>query len=201
MRAAHIGLTGSIGAGKSTVAKWFENQGVPVYYADSAAKRLMVEDAHLMDQIEAEFGPGIYVDGELQRGVLASKAFVDADSTQRINALVHPAVHDDFVVWRSEQDVPFVIREAAILFESGTASACDAIILVEAPIDTRLQRVIDRSGWSESSVRDRMAQQWPDGQKRAQLSPEDYIIDNGGEEAQLWPQVEHLYQLLLARFQ
>jgi len=200
MAAAHIGLTGSIGAGKSTVAKWFENQGVPVYYADSAAKRLMVENPGLMAKIEAAFGPGIYVDGELQRGVLASRAFADSDSTARINALVHPAVHDDFVAWRAAQDVPFIIREAAILFESGTAAACDAIILVEAPIDVRLQRVKARSGWSEESVRERMAQQWPDGQKRAKLGADDYIVDNGGDEGQLWPQVEHLYGLLQARF-
>ena len=136
----HVGLTGSIGSGKSTAAAQFEQLGIPVYYADDAAKRLMTDSAPLREAIEREFGPGIYLDGVLQRKELAARAFASDESTQRINTLVHPAVHDDFVAWFAQQSAPYAVREAAILFESGTYQNCDAVVLVEAPLDLRVQR-------------------------------------------------------------
>ena len=148
----HVGLTGSIGSGKSTAAKAFEELGIPVYYADDAAKRLMTESATLRDAIEAEFGPGIYLDGVLQRKELAARAFADEESTLRINALVHPAVHDDFVAWFAVQKAPYAVREAAILFESGTYQNCDAVVLIEAPLDLRVARVIARSSLTLSLI-------------------------------------------------
>ena len=178
----HVGLTGSIGSGKSTAAKAFEELGIPVYYADDAAKRLMTESATLRDAIEAEFGPGIYLDGVLQRKELAARAFADEESTLRINALVHPAVHDDFVAWFAIQKAPYAVREAAILFESGTYQNCDAVVLIEAPLDLRVARVIARSALTEAEVRQRIARQWPDAQKRGLTTPLDFILDNSGSE-------------------
>ena len=186
----HVGLTGSIGSGKSTAAAHFEQLGIPVYYADDAAKRLMTDSAPLRDAIEREFGPGIYLDGELQRKELAARAFASDESTQRINALVHPAVHDDFVAWFAQQSAPYAVREAAILFESGTYQNCDAVVLVEAPLDLRVQRVMQRSGLTESEVRQRIARQWPDAQKRALTTPKDFILDNSGSEDALRAQVD-----------
>lgn len=181
MKAKHIGLTGSIGAGKSTAAAYFKQLDVPVYHADDAAKRLMVEDQALMDAIERAFGPGIYVDGVLQKGALADKAFADKSSTETINALVHPAVHQDFVQWHEAQDHPYVLREAAILFEAGSYNTCDAIVLVEAPQVIRLQRVMERSGLTPKQVEQRMARQWSDAKKRSMLTDKDLILDNSGD--------------------
>ncbi len=186
----HVGLTGSIGSGKSTAAKAFEELGIPVYYADDAAKRLMTESATLRDAIEAEFGPGIYLDGVLQRKELAARAFADEESTLRINALVHPAVHDDFVAWFAVQKAPYAVREAAILFESGTYQNCDAVVLIEAPLDLRVARVIARSALTDAEVRQRIARQWPDAQKRGLTTPLDFILDNSGSEDELHSQVE-----------
>ena len=186
----HVGLTGSIGSGKSTAAKAFEELGIPVYYADDAAKRLMTESATLRDAIEAEFGPGIYLNGVLQRKELAARAFADEESTLRINALVHPAVHDDFVAWFAIQKAPYAVREAAILFESGTYQNCDAVVLIEAPLDLRVARVIARSALTEAEVRQRIARQWPDAQKRALTTLRDFILDNSGSEDELRSQVD-----------
>ncbi len=185
MKAKHIGLTGSIGAGKSTAAAHFKQLGVPVYHADEAAKRLMVENVDLMAAIESTFGPGVYIDGQLQKAALAEKAFVDKASVEKINALVHPIVHDDFVAWHASQDHPYILREAAILFESGSYKACDAIVLVEAPRSLRTQRVMQRSSLTEMQVEQRMSRQWSDAKKRSMLTANDLIIDNSGDEKTL----------------
>ena len=193
----HIGLTGSIGAGKSTVAALLAAKGIPVYVADDAAKRLMSDSASLKAEIEAAFGIGIYVDGILQRKELAARAFGTPEATAKINALVHPAVHKDFVEWHYAQSSPYIIREAAILFESGTYQTCDAIILVEAPRDLRVERVMARSGMSREEVEQRMARQWPDAKKRSYLKEGDFIIENDQEEKHLEKQVDFLHQALL----
>ncbi len=193
----HIGLTGSIGAGKSTVAALLAAKGIPVYVADDAAKRLMTESPSLQAAIDAAFGPGIYVDGVLQRKELAARAFATPEATAQINALVHPAVHDDFVAWHSAQSSPYVLREAAILFESGTFQTCDAIILVEAPRELRIKRVMDRSSMSREDVEQRMARQWPDAKKRSHLKLGDFILENDGDEIRLQAQVDVLHATLL----
>jgi len=193
----HIGLTGSIGAGKSTVAALLAAKGIPVYVADDAAKRLMVEDEGLKAAIEVAFGPGIYVDGILQRKELAARAFGTPEATAQINALVHPAVHDDFVAWHSAQVAPYILREAAILFESGTYQTCDAIVVVEASKELRIQRVMERSGMTREEVEQRMARQWPDAKKRSFLKEGDFIVENDGDKKHLEAQVEFLHESLL----
>ncbi|MDG1253129.1 MAG: dephospho-CoA kinase [Schleiferiaceae bacterium] len=199
MPSKHIGLTGSIGAGKSTVANLFAAKGIPVYVADDAAKRLMAESPSLKAAIEEFFGPGIYLDGVLQRKELAAKAFGSAEATARINALVHPAVHDDFVAWHHAQTSPYILREAAILFESGTFQTCDAIILVETTRELRIERVMQRAGMNRAEVEQRMARQWPDAKKRKFLKEGDFIVENDSDQAHLEKQVEVLHAELLRR--
>ena len=195
----HIGLTGSIGAGKSTVASLLASKGIPAYVADKAAKRLMVEDEGLKAAIEDAFGPGIYVEGQLQRKILAQRAFGTPEATAQINALVHPAVHDDFVAWHSAQVAPYILREAAILFESGTYQTCDAIVVVEASKEVRIQRVMERSGMTREEVEQRMQHQWPDAKRRAYLTDRDFIVQNDEDEAALRGQVDVLHETLLQR--
>jgi len=199
MKALHIGLTGAIGSGKSTVAAMLHEIGVPVYVADDAAKRLMVEDEGLKAAIEDAFGPGIYVEGQLQRKTLAQRAFSSPEDTARINALVHPAVHADFVAWHAAQTAPYILREAAILFESGTYQTCDAIVVVEASKEVRIQRVMARSGMTREEVEQRMQHQWPDAKRRAHLSDRDFIVQNDEDEASLRRQVDVLHEELLQR--
>jgi dephospho-CoA kinase len=200
MKSYHVGLTGSIGSGKSTVAEILQENGVPIYFADDSAKRLLVDDIELKKMIENEFGEGIYIDGILQRRELAKRAFSTPEATNRINAIVHPAVHRDFVEWHSKQNSFYVVREAAILFESGSYKNCDSIILVEAQEENRISRVQKRSDLSVDEIRQRMSKQMPQAQKRSMLSERDYIIENDRDLKGLRDQVKFLHEALLERF-
>ena len=200
MKSYHVGLTGSIGSGKSTVAEILQENGVPIYFADDSAKRLLVDDIELKKMIENEFGEGIYIDGILQRRELAKRAFSTPEATNRINAIVHQAVHRDFVEWHSKQNSIYVVREAAILFESGSYKNCDSIILVEAQEENRIARVQKRSDLSVDEIRQRMSKQMPQAQKRSMLSEKDYIIENDRDLKGLRDQVKFLHEALLDRF-
>ena len=200
MKSYHVGLTGSMGSGKSTVAEILQENGVPIYFADDSAKRLLVEDVELKKMIEKEFGESIYIDGILQRRELAKRAFSTPEATNRINAIVHPAVHRDFVEWHSKQNSIYVVREAAILFESGSYKNCDSIILVEAQEENRIARVQKRSDLSVDEIRQRMSKQMPQAQKRSMLSERDYIIENDRDLKGLRDQVKFLHEALLERF-
>lgn len=161
-----VGLTGGIGSGKSTVAAFFEDLGIPVYVADLQAKYLMENDAQLRDQITALLGASAYKDGQLNRGYVAEQVFGNAELLQDLNSLVHPAVRRDFQRWASLQKAPYVVQEAAILFENGGYQNFDKMILVTAPEGERLRRVMARDKASEADVRARMDHQWPDDRKR-----------------------------------
>ena len=200
MKSYHVGLTGSMGSGKSTVAEILQENGVPIYFADDSAKRLLVQDIELKKMIENEFGEGIYIDGILQRRELAKRAFSTPEATNRINAIVHPAVHRDFVEWHSNQKSIYVVREAAILFESGSYKNCDSIILVEAQEENRIARVQKRSDLSVDEIRQRMSKQMPQAQKRSMLTKRDYIIENDLNLKGLRDQVKFLHEALLKRF-
>jgi dephospho-CoA kinase len=189
-----------MGSGKSTVAEILQENGVPIYFADDSAKRLLVEDVELKKMIEKEFGESIYIDGILQRRELAKRAFSTPKATNRINAIVHPAVHRDFVEWHSKQNSIYVVREAAILFESGSYKNCDSIILVEAQEENRIARVQKRSDLSVDEIRQRMSKQMPQAQKRSMLSEKDYIIENDRDLKGLRDQVKFLHEALLERF-
>ncbi|HRN98687.1 MAG TPA: dephospho-CoA kinase [Flavobacterium sp.] len=161
-----VGLTGGIGSGKTTIANEFKNAGIPVYIADDRAKQ-MLDTPQIQAKITAEFGD-ITSGGLVDRAQLASLVFNNPQRLQKLNNIVHPAVKEDFVRWLDEHSGhPFVIREAAILFESGTYKDCDFIITVSAPLETRIERVINRDGSTRQQVLARINNQWTDKQREA----------------------------------
>lgn len=160
-----IGLTGGIGSGKSTVARVFETLGVPVFDADREALALYDEDQSLLVEVMQRFGASVLdVNGRLNRQALASIVFKDAEALQQLNAMVHPRVAKKFDAWKKVQRASAVVREAAILFESGSAADCDFVVVVTAPEDLRVDRVQKRNGWNEAEVRARMNRQWSEQQ-------------------------------------
>jgi dephospho-CoA kinase len=187
-----IGITGGIGSGKTTVCKVLEALDVPVYYADDRAKAIMVEDKELMQAICEAFGEAAYKDGQLDREFLAGQVFGSGEQLKVLNSIVHPAVARDFMAWvsaRAAEGHPYVVKEAAILFESGAYKAVTETALITASEQVRIERVTKRDGASADEVRQRMARQWPEAQK-AELA--DHIIHNDGVE-QLLPQVVGLH--------
>ena len=188
-----IGLTGGIGSGKTTVAQVFENLGVPVFYADIEAKKCMHSDVALIKQLKATFGNDIYVDRKLQNDRLASIIFNDDSALNTINRLVHPAVQRVFEEWFTTQTASYVLKEAAILFESGSDKELNQIVSVSAPDDLRKQRVMQRDGITESQVLERMSKQW-DQSRKIELA--DFHIVND-EKQLLTPQVLEVHSLLL----
>lgn len=193
----HYAITGNIGSGKTTVCQQFERLGVPVYYADTAAKRLMVTDEALRQGLIDTFGEAVYLpDGQLNRSYLAEKAFRDDAALARLNALVHPAVHADAERWRQAQkNEPFTLYEAAIVFETASQDRFNGVVVVTAPYDTRCTRVRARDHVSAEAFAARAAKQWPDDKKAAAA---DYLIDNDGYHL-LLPQVLYLYGKLSDR--
>src|SRR5215211_446449 len=139
-----VGLTGGIGSGKTTIAKIFELLNVPVYYADEASKRLYHTDQDLMRNIKKHFGEDVYTNEQLNRSKLAAIVFNDPDKLELLNQLVHPPTIRDAEEWMKKQTAPYVIKEAALLFESGSANELDYIIGVKAPLALRIKRVINR---------------------------------------------------------
>jgi len=189
-----IGITGGIGSGKTTVCKLFELQGIPVFYSDAQARTAMNTDLDLADGIRQTFGKDIYFEnGLLDRKKLASIVFSDDSKLKELNALVHPAVFRRFHIWSAEQTSPYVLKEAAILFESDSYKDCDGIILVKAPLDLKIARVIKRDAITKQEVLNRMEKQLSDEEK---LKLSDFIIEND-EKQLLVPQVLKLHQQLL----
>lgn len=175
-----IGITGGIGSGKSTVCSIFKLLGTPVFEADKVAKDLMNSNIELKANLVHLFGEGIYTrDSVVDRKKLAKIIFNDHLQLQKINALVHPAVRNEFKNWKLKQKSSYVIHEAAILFESGFYKMMDYTILVSAPEQQRIERVIKRDKITEKEVRDRISKQWPDEQKRELAS---FEIKNNNED-------------------
>jgi dephospho-CoA kinase len=182
-----IGLTGGIGCGKSYVAKLFRELGIPVYEADSAARRLQENDPQLIAAMKNLFGAEAYLEnGKLNSKTIGAQVFADAEKMKQLNALVHPAVKTDFKNWiNAQHNVPFILKEAAILFESGTNEGLDAVIVVTAPENLRIRRVMARDKISEADVQKRMAAQWPEAEKIKRAT---FVIHND-EQQLLLPQV------------
>ena len=170
-----IGLTGGIGSGKSRVALRFLALGIPCYIADDRAKDLMNTSADLKEAVCKLFGPESYLDGILNRPYIANVVFKDATALAQLNALVHPAVAQDFLEWVAKQEAPYVIKEAAILFENGGSKLCDSIILITASEAVCLDRVLARDNSSVEAIQDRMSKQWIDARK---IPLADYHIEN-----------------------
>ena len=183
-----IGLTGGIGSGKTMVAKIFETLGIPVYYADAAARRLMNTDKTLKAAILKNFGADSYKNDELDRKYLASVVFNDKEKLDLLNSLTHPVTILDAGQWIDRQTAPYIIKEAALLFESGAAGHLDYIIGVYAPEDTRIKRVIKRDNLPEEDVRKRISRQMDE---EAKMKLCDFVIINN-EEQLVMPQVLEL---------
>lgn len=162
-----VGLTGGIGSGKTTVAGYFQELGVPVYIADYQARKLTQTSKTIRQGIIAVFGEDVYADGALNRKALASVVFNDKNRLEKLNGIIHPEVEKHFEVWKAQQSSPYVLYEAAILFETGSFRKCDFNILVTAEREERIKRLIKRDGSSRQEILDRMASQWSDEQKRS----------------------------------
>ena len=180
-----IGLTGGIGSGKTTVAKIFETLGVPVFYADDAAKKLMNTDEDIKKSIIKNFGKESYKNNELDRKYIASIVFNDTEKLQLLNSLTHPATIKDSEKWVKKQTAPYIIREAALLFESGANKKLDSVIGVYAPQHIRVKRVMDRDHSSAEEVMKRINRQLEEEEKMKLC---DFVITNNDQELVL-PQV------------
>jgi len=188
-----IGLTGGIGSGKSTIARIFEVLGIPVYDADSASKRLMQEDGKLIQQIQSSFGESSYNNGILDPKYLALQVFNDPNKLELLNSFVHPATINDAKEWMEKQDASYVIKEAALIFESGSDKDLDFVIGVSAPSELRLTRTMERDNISEAEVRSRMDKQMNEEEKLRLCK---YVIVND-EQQLLIPQVLELHEIFL----
>ena len=194
-----IGLTGGIGSGKSTVAKIFEVLGIPVYCADAAARRLMNEDEELKKNIITHFGKESYVDSQLNRPYIASIVFNDKEKLELLNSLTHPATIRDANIWMQElaesggQSSPYTIKEAALIFESGSAEHLDHVIGVYTPAPLRIQRIMQRDKITKEEVLQRMSRQMDEDIKMRLC---DFVIIND-EQQLLIPQVLKLHDKLL----
>lgn len=170
-----VGLTGGIGSGKTTVSKMFKALGVPVYDSDSEARKLMNTSSTLKEAITVLIGNEAYHEGKLQRNIVAEKVFADPELLEALNAIVHPAVKEHFKEWVKNQNAPYVIQEAAILFENGSYTQYHRMILVRAPKELRIERIMSRDNSTRQQILSRMKQQWEDERK---VGLSDYVIDN-----------------------
>ena len=191
-----VGITGGIGSGKSTITSLFHNLGVPIYNSDERAKWLLSNDVDLMDQIKILFGQESYSNNKLNRAHIANIVFQDNDMLKELNAIVHPLVKIDFENWLLlQKKEPLVIKEAAILIESGAYKELDVLIVVLADKKTRIKRVINRDNVSKEEVEKRMETQISDSER---LKFANFSVDNNTDQSNLKMQVGELYKQLLS---
>ncbi|MFV5701809.1 dephospho-CoA kinase [Flavobacterium sp. XS2P12] len=170
-----IGLTGGIGSGKTTIANYFQSFGIPVYIADDEAKKIM-QSSEIIAAIKNAFGNAIFENDILNREKLAEIVFSNPEKLEVLNTIVHPAVKKHFDQWLLEHaTAPYIIYEAAILFESGGYKRCDIIITVTVPVESRVERVMQRDGTTRELVLKRINAQWTDEQR---ISKSDFVIEN-----------------------
>ena len=190
-----IGLTGGIGSGKTMVAKYIESLGIPVYIADDEAKILMSNPA-IINAISNEFGTNIVDNETLNRKKLAKLVFNNPDKLKILNTIVHPQVKRHFDEWvKKHKNAPLVVKEAAILFESGGDKYCDAIITVTAPVEIRVQRIMERDKIDRESIFQRIQNQWTDEQR---IAKSDYVIHNISDD-ETYKQIDKILNLLINR--
>ncbi len=188
-----VGLTGGIGSGKTSVCKAFEKLHIPVFYADDEAKKLYT-DANILQELSKIVGQNIIdEDGTLNKPLFSSIIFGNKAILEQVNAYVHPKVKDQFYVWYEQHNAPFCIREAAILIESGSYKDCDKIILVTAPLEERIKRVVKRDNTTYEAVKKRIENQLSEEEKKKFA---DYILENDHFEL-LENKVNELYKNLL----
>jgi len=189
-----IGITGGIGSGKSTVSSIFELLGIPVYYADIEAKKLMVSSQTIRSKIVELFGTESYQNGELNRKHIASIAFNDVSVLEKLNATVHPVVIDDYKHWVKQQNSPYTLKEAALLFESGSYLDSDFNILVSSPQELRIERVMKRDNVSREEVLARINKQMLEEEKERLAT---FIVYNNETEL-LIAQVLNIHEKILS---
>lgn len=190
-----VGITGGIGSGKTTVCRIFKALGIPVYDADREAKNLMNTHPDLVNAIKAAFGDEAYdADGMLDRQYLASRVFNDEQALAQLNAIVHPVVIQAANDWAAAQDAPYTVKEAALMFQSGSYVHNDVNVVVAAPDELRIDRVMQRDAVTEQQVRARMDKQWAQDE---QIEKADYVIWNDGKRM-LIPQVLELDRIFKA---
>lgn len=189
-----VGITGGIGSGKTTVARIFQTLGVPVYFADAEAKRLMNHDPEIRKSIVKAFGEKSYQGTELNRSFLVSNVFYDEEKLKVLNGIVHPATIADAQNWMLKQTTPYALKEAAIIFETGAEKYLDYVIGVTAPEELRVKRIIERDGRSKEEVYQFMAKQMDEKKK---ISKCDFVIYND-EQQMLIPQVLEIHKKLLS---
>jgi dephospho-CoA kinase len=188
-----VGITGGIGSGKTTVCKVFSALEIPVYYADDEARQLYYLP-EVKQWLSNAFGHSILDnEGDLDRKKMAAFIFNNEKALNEVNAFIHPMVIRHFKQWKKKQDAPYIIKEAAILFESGTNKDCDKIILVTAPPETRIQRILQRDKRTREEVEKIMEKQWPEEEKR---NKSDFVITND-ETKLVIPQVLQIHSELL----
>lgn len=187
-----VGLTGGIGSGKSTVARILEGLGIPVYYADVEAKRIMDESQPLRESLIRHFGQEVFAGGQLNRSYLAGIVFQDKEKLELLNSLVHPETLRDADEWLEKQSSPYAVKEAALIFESGAQEHLDYVIGVTAPQALRIQRTMHRDGVSREEVQARMKRQLDDSMKMKLC---DFVLYND-EQQPLLPQVLALHETL-----
>jgi len=191
-----VGITGGIGSGKTLICRVFEKLNVPVFYADQQAKWLYDHDQQVRQKLIHSFGSDIYDSQGLRRARLASIIFSDPGALKKVNQIVHPVVREKFHQWcRSYQHLPYVLEEAAILFESGADKELDQTMLVYAPQELRIQRVMQRDQVSYQAVGERMNHQMPDEEKLGQA---DFIIYNDGSRMVI-PQILNIHRTLISK--
>lgn len=189
-----VGITGGIGSGKTTVARIFEALGIPVFIADDEAKKILHNNSDVKAGLVELFGNDVLnQDGSVNTTQMAEKMFPDASLRAKVNALIHPKVGAAFEAWREKQKAPYVLKEAAILFETGSYKQNDFNILITAPEKLRIERVMKRNGFSEAQVRERMKTQWTDEEKTPLA---DFVIENDGDQM-LIPQVMKVHDRLM----
>lgn len=188
-----IGLTGGIGSGKTTVSQIFALLNIPIYIADEKAKEILASNLEIQRKVISIFGEKCIQNGIIDRKFIARESFGNADKLKQLNAIIHPAVAEDFRKWKMDHSVSsYVIKEAAILFESGSFVNCDKTILVTAPVETRIQRVISRDKVTKVEVEARIKNQWSE-EKKKELA--DFIINNN-EGNSLIAQVMKVHEIL-----
>lgn len=181
-----VGLTGGIGSGKTTVSRVFQTLGIPVYYSDTEAKNLLNDNPDVVDKIKDIFGQDVYESGVLNRKKLAKIVFGTPEMLDQLNMIVHPAVREHFLEWCEERkDYKYIVKEAAIMFESGAYRDMDVIVAVHAPKNLRIKRVKERDNLSEAEVESRIKHQL---EEKTLLELSDYVLYNDDQHL-LIPQI------------
>jgi dephospho-CoA kinase len=185
-----VGVTGGIGSGKTTVAKIFETLGVPVYYADEAARHLMNTDPGIREAIIEHFGSNSYNEGQLNRKYVASIVFNDKEKLELLNSITHPATISHASEWIKQQNTPYIIKEAALMFESDAYLSMDKVIGVHSPLDLRIERTMQRDHVTREEVLKRINRQMDEVEKMKRC---DFVLIND-EKQLLIPQVIALHE-------